>query len=125
MNFIYNLDEHVRLLKRFQYWKDLGKSIFKEEPKDGAEFFVYHLHVEDFVWWNKRFEIVSVIEKFLNGNIGKKQFSSHIFAFRIIVLEEVVEIYNTLVSDPSSEKSQNFNPDLKIEGAMKFGRLLI
>jgi hypothetical protein len=64
------------------------------------------------------------VEKFLNRSIDREELSYNIFALRRAVTGEVALRSSKLVSESSSAKFQNFNPNFRLKGPEIFGSFL-
>jgi hypothetical protein len=106
-----NLTRHLELLKRSEHFKNLGQSFYKEEEENCLEFLGYETDIEDYLYWNKRFEIFSMMKKFLDGIISGEQLSYLSSELR----EKVNQKIYKLISNLSSRKFQDFNPDLRLK----------
>jgi hypothetical protein len=109
----YNRTRDLELLKRESHFKDLKKSFSEEEPENSLEFLA---DISDYFYWKNRFKLFSMMEKFLNGSIDKKEFSDNISELR----REVAARSAKLVSELNSGKLQDLNPDLRLKGSASF-----
>ena len=121
----YNLTRHIELLKPYQDYKNIGKELSEEEPENFLEFWGYQLAIENHLYWNNRFIIFSIVEKFLNGSIDRKELSYSIFALQRAVTGEVALRSSKLVSEYSSGKFQDLNLNFRFKGPENFGSFLL
>jgi hypothetical protein len=71
MNIItYNIKRHVELLKYEKKVRSQNKSFFKENQTEYLELSKYNVAVDNHIFWEDRFEVASLIQAFLNKEIG-------------------------------------------------------
>lgn len=79
---IYNQQRHIELLKRSQYFKDQGKSFYKESPEEYLELSSYNLAVEENIFWQERYKVAELMQDFLNRKIDGQEFCGRVFGLR-------------------------------------------
>lgn len=105
---VYDRNRHLELIQRNQYFENLGKNFFDEERENYFEFLMYQAEIGEYFYWENRLEIFSMMEQFLKQKISGDQLSTKISYLR----EDVSAKSNKLLSEFSSGKLRDFNPNL-------------
>lgn len=113
----YNQNRHLELLKRSQDFEKLGKIFSKEDFKNYLEFLKYQGAIDEYIFWKNRSKFGSLLKTFLNRIIEGLKFDNDLS----ILVKEIENIFNEIISELDSEKFQDFNPDVRLIG---FGNLI-
>ena len=105
----YNQNRHMELLKRSQDLKKQGKKLFIENQEEGFELSEYNITVEEHIFWQDRYQIVLVMEDFLNRKINGELLCEQVYGLRRKLINTCKQFKLELIS--SSEKIKNFQPD--------------
>ena len=81
-NINYNLKRHVELLKLKEKVLSQDKSFLKENEAEFLELIKYDAAVEQHLLWEDRFEILSRVKTFLNGELNAQDFHDSVFGLR-------------------------------------------
>ena len=95
MDYEYNLNRHVYLLKKI----DLSQ-------QEKFELLDYDIYVKIHLLWEMRFELQSLFEKFFDKTISGEDFSDAIFGMRLRLKKKIDQFRSDLVSG----KITNFYP---------------
>ena len=98
-NINYNFKKHVELLKRRKKILDQNKSFFKENPTEAIQLSKYGGAVSEQIVWELRFEIISIIQLFLNKQIDGDEFCDRIFELRFKHHAKCDEFLSKLISE--------------------------
>ena len=83
MNVIsYNLKKHIELLIHQKNVISQDKSFFKENQAEFLKLSRYNAAVDQHILWENRFEVVSLIQTFLNQEITAENFHDNVFELR-------------------------------------------
>ncbi len=91
----YNKKRHKELVIRAQDFKNQGKNIFRESPKEFSELAKYDIAVEEQVFWTHRENFVLIMKNFLDNILDFDEFET---AFSLLY-EEVRKEVNMLRID--------------------------
>lgn len=99
----------TKLLKRSQYLKKQGKSLFRENPKEDFELSKYNITVEEHIFWQDRYQVASLMEDFLNRKINGEEFCDGVYGLRWKLINSCKK-FNI---DLGSERLKDFQPDVR------------
>ena len=107
----YQKERHIHLLNLFEALKKEGKHMFRENRADYLELADYNAMVEEQIFWERRFEVQSLLEDFLLGKSDGEKLCNQISSLR----RELIIACETFQSELilGSESVKNFQPDKK------------
>ncbi len=72
MNYIKT--RHIELEKRSINFRNMNTSLFKENQKEYDELIEYRIMLFDDLFWRRRKQFISLMEKFVNDSVDIEQF---------------------------------------------------
>ena len=109
----YNQERHIELLKRSQNLKNQGKIFFYENQEEDFELSEYQIAVEKHIFWEDRYQVLSLLEDFLNNKIDGEEFCDRVYGLRHKLRRTSEKFKLELISN--SETMKNFKPDERSE----------
>ena len=113
----YNRNRHLELLKRSQYFKNQGKSFYRESTHEYLELSKYEGAIQSYIYWKNRRQFALLMEKFINGIIDGQEFSDSFLELR----RKLIDTCDELIVELGSGKVKDFQIDGRSTG---FGSLI-
>ena len=103
----YNQQKHIQLLKRYQDFKNQGKSFYKESPEKNSELSKYNVAVEQNIFWQQRYKVNELMQDFLNRKIDGQEFCDRVFGLR----RNLMIAYDQFLVQLGAGEVTDFQPD--------------
>ena len=113
----YNQKRYIKLLKRSEDLKNLGKSFYQESKDEYLELSKYEGAIQSYLYWKSRTLFVRLMEKFVNRIISGKEFSDSFLQLR----QKLIYECDGFLKELGSEKLKDFQLDPRSYG---FGSLI-
>ena len=107
---VYNKFRYLELLKFSDDLKANGKFMYDENREAYSQFLKLQILIDDHFLWEKRYEILSLINDFVEEKIDAKKFSNKLFS-----INRQNEAFSTAFQT-NLEMLSNFEPALESEG---------
>ena len=108
----YNQKRYIKLLKRSEDLKNLGKSFYQESKDEYLELSKYEGAIQSYLYWKSRTLFVLLMEKFVNKIINGEEFSNSFLELRQRLIYEC----DGFLKELGSEKLKNFQLDPRSYG---------
>ena len=116
MTYTYNQKRYIELLKRSEYFNNLGKSFYQESKDEYLELSEYEAVIESYLFWKSRTLFLLLMEKFVNKIISGEEFSDSFVGLRLRLIHECDGVLKEL----ASEKLKDFQIDPRSYGFGSF-----
>lgn len=89
-----------------------GKFLLRENPEEYFELPEYNIAVEKHIFWQDRYQVVALMEDFLNRKIDGKEFCDEVYGLR----RKLIDSCKKFNIDLGSERLKDFQLDLRSTG---------
>ncbi len=96
-NINYNLERHFELVKLKKKFKNQNRSFLKEKRTEFRELTKYEAVISDYIFWEDRFRVASIMEAYLNKEMDSHKFHDIVFGLRSKHLVKCKEFISKLV----------------------------
>jgi hypothetical protein len=114
----YNLNRFFELVEYSDSFKSKNKSIYNEDKIAFWELLKYEIVISNNIFWQKRFEFITEMHDFINGDINGEEFGNQIWATRnytMSIIEEFKKDFEKLKNlelDPRADEFSNIIENL-------------
>ena len=116
MNYNYNRNRHLKLLKRSQTLEKQGKSLYQKSTNEYLELSRYEGAIQSYIYWESRRQFALLMKKFVTGIIDGEEFSDSFCELR----QKLTDKCDEFIVELDSDKLKDFNPDLRSTGFGSF-----
>ena len=112
----YNQKRHIKLLKRSEDLKNLGKSFYQVSKDEYLELSKYEGAIQSYLYWKSRTLFVLLMKKFVNRIISGKEFSDSFLKLR----QKLIYECDGFLKELSSGTLKDFQLDPRSNGFGSF-----
>jgi hypothetical protein len=101
MTIEYNNKNHLQLAQEALNFKKQKKKLFIQDSKASGELIYYQIYLQDYIFWTKKSEFVSLMENLITFEQFETQFS--------VLWSDIMKEFHSIKLD--LEKLKNFEPN--------------